>query len=338
MLYIRQSLQNSLLVFNYNVFTIINLDKRVLLNNCTALLHLGLQLKIIVDYLFQYTINWLSIYSMRCQKTVTNALHIFPGATFPKDVFKLLWSNNIPKTKPKIFNFTMIQNGEKQQIITFKKLKPENVWHFCLIIDEFIIKIVDDRFSVENPNPFSTNRTSTVQYLSKLTDNTTELSASFICSNSGQRVAFTKAISETEFYTLRRQGLKSSIVVTVIQMGEREREREIAREIESLSGVCGTSGFFFPPPFLFFSCICKCLIGLCLTDMESGERLASPSSASSSLHMASSSASSSPAPPQAPSTKCRPAPSPAGSSPLTTCGTYTHTHKHTHTNTHTHAT
>uniref|UniRef100_UPI0037E82B33 bromodomain adjacent to zinc finger domain protein 2B n=1 Tax=Semicossyphus pulcher TaxID=241346 RepID=UPI0037E82B33 len=54
--------------------------------------------------------------------------------------------------------------------------------------------------------------------------------------------------------------------------------------------------------------------------MEFGERLASPSSASSSLHMASSSASSSPAPPQTPSTKCSPAPSPAGSSPLTTCG------------------
>ncbi|XP_042350299.1 bromodomain adjacent to zinc finger domain protein 2B-like isoform X2 [Plectropomus leopardus] len=54
--------------------------------------------------------------------------------------------------------------------------------------------------------------------------------------------------------------------------------------------------------------------------MEFGERLASPSSAPSSLHMASSSASSSPAPPQTPSTKSSPAPSPAGSSPLTTCG------------------
>ncbi|XP_070831693.1 bromodomain adjacent to zinc finger domain protein 2B isoform X2 [Chaetodon trifascialis] len=55
--------------------------------------------------------------------------------------------------------------------------------------------------------------------------------------------------------------------------------------------------------------------------MEFGERLASPSSAPSSLHMASSSASSSPAPPQTPSTKCSsPAPSPAGSSPLNTCG------------------
>ncbi|XP_029314808.1 bromodomain adjacent to zinc finger domain protein 2B isoform X2 [Cottoperca gobio] len=54
--------------------------------------------------------------------------------------------------------------------------------------------------------------------------------------------------------------------------------------------------------------------------MEFGERLASPSSAPSSLHMASSSASSSPAPPQTPSTKFSPAPSPAGSSPLTTCG------------------
>ncbi|XP_032385707.1 bromodomain adjacent to zinc finger domain protein 2B isoform X2 [Etheostoma spectabile] len=54
--------------------------------------------------------------------------------------------------------------------------------------------------------------------------------------------------------------------------------------------------------------------------MEFGERLASPSSALSSLHMASSSASSSPAPPQTPSTKCSPAPSPAASSPVTTCG------------------
>ncbi|XP_033473301.1 bromodomain adjacent to zinc finger domain protein 2B isoform X4 [Epinephelus lanceolatus] len=54
--------------------------------------------------------------------------------------------------------------------------------------------------------------------------------------------------------------------------------------------------------------------------MEFGERLASPSSAPSSLHMASSSASSSPAPPQTPSTKSSPDPSPAGSSPLTTCG------------------
>ncbi|XP_023261364.1 LOW QUALITY PROTEIN: bromodomain adjacent to zinc finger domain protein 2B-like [Seriola lalandi dorsalis] len=55
-------------------------------------------------------------------------------------------------------------------------------------------------------------------------------------------------------------------------------------------------------------------------NMESGERMASPSSAPSSLHMASSSASSSPAPPQTPSTKCCTAPKPAGSSPLTTCG------------------
>ncbi|KAK5861207.1 hypothetical protein PBY51_022621 [Eleginops maclovinus] len=54
--------------------------------------------------------------------------------------------------------------------------------------------------------------------------------------------------------------------------------------------------------------------------MEFGERLASPSSAPSSLHMASSSASSSPAPPQTPSTKFSPAPSPAGSSPITSCG------------------
>ncbi|XP_040003786.1 bromodomain adjacent to zinc finger domain protein 2B-like isoform X3 [Xiphias gladius] len=54
--------------------------------------------------------------------------------------------------------------------------------------------------------------------------------------------------------------------------------------------------------------------------MESGEPLASPSSAQSSLHMASSSASSSPAPPQTPSTKCSTAPNPAGSSRLTTCG------------------
>ncbi|XP_029386866.1 bromodomain adjacent to zinc finger domain protein 2B [Echeneis naucrates] len=51
--------------------------------------------------------------------------------------------------------------------------------------------------------------------------------------------------------------------------------------------------------------------------METGERMASPSSVPSSLHMASSSASSSPAPP---STKSCPAPNPAGSSPLTTCG------------------
>ncbi|XP_034742358.1 bromodomain adjacent to zinc finger domain protein 2B isoform X3 [Etheostoma cragini] len=54
--------------------------------------------------------------------------------------------------------------------------------------------------------------------------------------------------------------------------------------------------------------------------MEFGERLASPSSALSSLHMASSSASSSPAPPKTPSKKCSPAPSPAASSPVTTCG------------------
>ncbi|XP_040913067.1 bromodomain adjacent to zinc finger domain protein 2B isoform X2 [Toxotes jaculatrix] len=55
-------------------------------------------------------------------------------------------------------------------------------------------------------------------------------------------------------------------------------------------------------------------------NMESGERLASPSSAPSSLHMASSSASSSPAPPQTPSAKFSTAPNPAGTSPLTTCG------------------
>ncbi|XP_056145592.1 bromodomain adjacent to zinc finger domain protein 2B-like isoform X2 [Lampris incognitus] len=58
--------------------------------------------------------------------------------------------------------------------------------------------------------------------------------------------------------------------------------------------------------------------------MESGERLASPSSAQSSLHMASSSASSSPAPapapPQTPSAKCSPAPGPTSNSPLATCG------------------
>ncbi|KAL6100758.1 baz2b [Pungitius sinensis] len=54
--------------------------------------------------------------------------------------------------------------------------------------------------------------------------------------------------------------------------------------------------------------------------MEFGERLTSPSSATSSLHMASSSASSSPAPPPTPPTKCSAAPIPAGGSPLTTCG------------------
>ncbi|XP_062257957.1 bromodomain adjacent to zinc finger domain protein 2B-like isoform X1 [Platichthys flesus] len=55
-------------------------------------------------------------------------------------------------------------------------------------------------------------------------------------------------------------------------------------------------------------------------DMESGERLSSPSSVSSSLHMAFSSASSSPASPHKPSTKCSPDPNRAGSSPQTTCG------------------
>ncbi|XP_071328889.1 bromodomain adjacent to zinc finger domain protein 2B-like isoform X2 [Trachinotus anak] len=55
-------------------------------------------------------------------------------------------------------------------------------------------------------------------------------------------------------------------------------------------------------------------------NMESGERMASPSSAPSSLHMASSSAGSSPAPPQTPPTKCCTAPNPAASSPLTTSG------------------
>ncbi|XP_053184463.1 bromodomain adjacent to zinc finger domain protein 2B-like [Scomber japonicus] len=54
------------------------------------------------------------------------------------------------------------------------------------------------------------------------------------------------------------------------------------------------------------------LTGLCLTDMEPGERLASPSAALSSLHVASSSASSSPVLPQTPSTKCSPTPNPAG--------------------------
>ncbi|XP_070694020.1 bromodomain adjacent to zinc finger domain protein 2B-like [Pempheris klunzingeri] len=54
--------------------------------------------------------------------------------------------------------------------------------------------------------------------------------------------------------------------------------------------------------------------------MEFGERLASPSSASSSLHMASSSAGSSSPPPQTPSSKCSPAPTPAASSPFTTSG------------------
>ncbi|KAG7503789.1 bromodomain adjacent to zinc finger domain protein 2B-like isoform X1 [Solea senegalensis] len=57
-------------------------------------------------------------------------------------------------------------------------------------------------------------------------------------------------------------------------------------------------------------------LGIVSYNMESGERLSSPSSAPSSLHMASSSAGSSPAPPQMPSAKCSPAFSLAGSSPL----------------------
>ncbi|XP_067373156.1 bromodomain adjacent to zinc finger domain protein 2B isoform X4 [Channa argus] len=53
--------------------------------------------------------------------------------------------------------------------------------------------------------------------------------------------------------------------------------------------------------------------------MESGQQLASPSSAPCSLNMMSSSASTYPTPTQTPSNKFNPAPSSTGSSPLTTC-------------------
>lgn len=45
----------------------------------------------------------------------------------------------------------MIQNGEKQELITSEKLETENVWHFCLKNDfngELIIKMVGDSFSM----------------------------------------------------------------------------------------------------------------------------------------------------------------------------------------------
>lgn len=102
------------------------------------------------------------------------------------------------------------------------------------------------------------------------------------------------------------------------------------QEIPSVSMNCGLRCLFFISLLnLYLEVLTYLPSYLCLTDMEFGERLASPSSAPSSLHVASSSASSSPAPPQTPSTKCSsPAPSPAGSSPLTTCGTCTHTYSH----------
>lgn len=32
---------------------------------------------------------------------------------------------------PKTLSFTIINDKEKQQILTFQKLEPANVWHFC---------------------------------------------------------------------------------------------------------------------------------------------------------------------------------------------------------------
>ncbi len=46
----------------------------------------------------------------------------------------------------KDIQFTIIQNRKKLQILTFEKLLPVNIWHFCLINDlyfQMIINIVD---------------------------------------------------------------------------------------------------------------------------------------------------------------------------------------------------
>lgn len=51
-----------------------------------------------------------------------------PNGTSSND---LLCHTNIPK--PKYIQCTMIQNREKQQVLTLEKLEAANVWHLGLI-------------------------------------------------------------------------------------------------------------------------------------------------------------------------------------------------------------
>ncbi len=57
---------------------------------------------------------------MKCQK-------VLPKVTYSNYLF---YSTDIPK--PKYIQFTIRYDGEKQQIITFEKLEPGNVWKFDL--------------------------------------------------------------------------------------------------------------------------------------------------------------------------------------------------------------
>lgn len=57
----------------------------------------------------------------------------------------LLWSNQ----QSKDLSFTTINDNEKQQICTFKKLEPGNVLHFCLKNNYSIKMFIAPHFSVK---------------------------------------------------------------------------------------------------------------------------------------------------------------------------------------------
>lgn len=83
-------------------------------------------------YFHYYLIFWLSlliIFSLKWQRFAKNARH-----TFAEPKFTSL--NNffcpINSRKRKDFSFTVMNRKEKQQIPTFQKQEPADVWRFCL--------------------------------------------------------------------------------------------------------------------------------------------------------------------------------------------------------------
>ena len=63
--------------------------------------------------------------------------------------FKLLLC---PNQQSKDSSFTNINDNEMQQICTFKKLEPGNVWHFCLNNNYSIKRFIAPHFSVKYKN------------------------------------------------------------------------------------------------------------------------------------------------------------------------------------------
>ncbi len=92
----------------------------------------GLQLMIIFIICVYISISiylsiYLSIYV--CKKLVKNGIYSFSEATLMSSVCLFFLTSS---TQAKVFNFTVTTDEEKQKILTFEKLKAENICPFCL--------------------------------------------------------------------------------------------------------------------------------------------------------------------------------------------------------------